>query len=52
MASQQQKQLIWVSLGVGWCGVVMVSYLSANTGYYAEKITAFGGYFLRILGSN
>jgi len=50
MKAQQQKRLIWPLLGIAWCALVWLSYIAANTGYYAEKLSAFGGYILRLSG--
>ena len=29
-----------------WCISVMASYYNVNAGYFSEKISVFGGYFL------
>lgn len=36
-------------LGLLWCAVVLFSYYYSNAGYYHEKITTFGRFFLRFI---
>lgn len=52
MRSRQQKLMVWPFLGIIWCATVWLTYIWANTGYYTEKLTAFVGYALRLLGIN
>lgn len=50
MNPDQEISPIIVSLSVLWVVCVSVFYLWSNTGYYNEKIGAFGNFFLKILG--
>ena len=43
------KKIIAPLLGLLWCVVVMITYYVANAGYYNEKISVFGRYFVGFL---
>ena len=49
MSDKRTKKTIGALLGLLWCLVVMVAYYVANAGYYDEKISVFGRFFVGFL---
>ena len=49
MSDKRTKKPIAPLLGLLWCVVVMVAYYVANAGYYDEKISMYGRFFLGFL---
>jgi len=46
------KRTVNLVLAISWCGMVTISYLWVNVGYYSEKISAFGRFAINLIGGN
>ena len=52
MQTDRPKIPLAAVAGQIWCVVVIGTYLWANTGYYSEKLSAFGRYAVQIVWGN
>lgn len=48
MSPDKKIPPVIVALGIIWTGCVVLFYLLNNIGYYKEKISVFGAFFLKL----
>ncbi len=47
--NERRSKLFPAMVGLAWCLAVVGSYFAYNLGYYREKLSVFGNFFLKFL---